>query len=395
MKKILIFLLLMASVSFADSTFLNVSTTSMPSSVQPGNAFTVELLIENWGTGSAQNVVVTPTIEGPFTIRPGSDGSKKFLELLGRRTLEAEFHFVADSDATTALYPIKFKYNYEASGGGNFYGEKEVKINVEGVPLLEILDLHLVPENIKPGNKGKVALTLKNIGTGQAKNIRVLWSSSLTTVKPLGGDVSYASLMEPGEELQLEQDIIIPSATTAGTYSLPVTISYEDETNDAQTALSRSATVLVSSDIELRPFLSSTDEPIAGKKGEVTETIANTGPSTAEYLYVSASSDTLELKPAEDYIGNLKSDDFDSISFEVSGEAGDHLIDLKLSYADQFNNAYEEDREVKVKILTAEESAAKNGEKNNTTAYIAGIAVLAVAYHFYRKKKRKKEHEKK
>lgn len=391
MKKILLFLILFASISFADATFLNMSTTSVPTSVQPGNAFSVEVQMDNWGTGAAKNLKVYPILEAPFTFRPGSDASKSYLELIGRRSLRSEFHFIAASDAVSANYPITFRYDYETETGARSFGERDVNINLEGSPMLELLAIRMVPDTAKPGNSAKLVLTVKNIGTGPAKNIRAQWSSGLTTVKPLGGDVSYASEIKPGGQISLEQSVIIPSSTTAGIYSLPITISYENEKNIAQTDLSRSATILVSSDIELKSFLSSSENIIADKKGAATITIANTGPSTAEYLYVQASGDGIKVKPAEDYIGNLKSDDFDSIEFEIVGPAGKHPIKLHLTYGDQFNNPYEEDREVQITILSAEE-AAKDGEKDTTMYYVGGVILLAMLY--YLSKKRKRHHEK-
>lgn len=384
MKKALLFILLLASFSFAEGTFLNMTTTSAPTSVQPGNAFSIEVQLENWGTGSAKNIKVYPVVEAPFFIRSG-DASAAFIELIGRRSLRAEFSFIAASDAKSALYPLKFKFDYETEQGARAFGDMDVSINVEGTPSLELLDVGLVPAAVKPGDTAKLVMTVKNIGTGAAKNIRAVWSSSLATVKPLGGDVSYAAELKPGNQLVLEKEIVVPSSTTAGTYSLPVTFSYDNEKNVAQTSLSRSANIMVSSDIKLKAYLSSTASIIAGKKGTATVTIANIGPSTAEYLFVTASSD-VEITPTEDYIGNLKSDDFDSIEFSVFGAAGQHPLKLYLTYNDQFNRQYSEDQEVMVSILTAEQ-AARDGEKNMTPYYLGGIVLLAIGYHFSKKKK--------
>jgi hypothetical protein len=135
-----------------------------------------------------------------------------------------------------------------------------------------------------------------------------------------------------------------------------------------------------------------------GQKGDVTLRISNIGMNNMQFL-------TMELKTSDDYevlssplvyIGEVESDDYESVTYTIYAGDTDNFgnlnLRLVLKYKDDYNNEYMIEEEVPVEIYTDEEAKryglAENG--GGIGWVIILLIIIAVAgYLFYRRCKKK------
>jgi len=106
------------------------------------------------------------------------------------------------------------------------------------------------------------------------------------------------------------------------------------------------------------------------------------------------SSDYKILSSNKEYIGDLDSDDFQSVDFKIKINPKKMVsLKFKISYMDALNKEYSEELEAQLKIL----SAAEIGKaKNNTSTIVIFLVIVIIAgYYFYKRYQRKRKKEEK
>jgi hypothetical protein len=130
--------------------------------------------------------------------------------------------------------------------------------------------------------------------------------------------------------------------------------------------------------------------------GDVTITFVNNNVADIKFL-------TVELQESEDYdivstsrmyIGDLDSDDFESVDFTLKllSEKDYIALPLKIQYKDALNNDYSESVSVDLRVRSAEEL----GKKSNNTWIIVviAVAILVVIYLIFKSFRKRKEYAK-
>jgi len=114
---------------------------------------------------------------------------------------------------------------------------------------------------------------------------------------------------------------------------------------------------------------------------------------------------TTELKPSPEYeiissdviyVGEVESDDFESVTYKIhaSDADDDNVLTLRLflKYKDDYNNEFTSEEEVKVQLFSDEE-AKKYGLVPRTsytgTVILLLIIIGGVVYYIYRRRKKK------
>ena len=101
------------------------------------------------------------------------------------------------------------------------------------------------------------------------------------------------------------------------------------------------------------------------------------------------------LSTAENYLGDIDSDDFETVEVTlfVTATGGSVKIPVEYSFLDEFNKVNSKSGLVDARVYSAEEIAAlqlgaATGGLNNILFGIAAIVVLYLAYrHFFKRKK--------
>ena len=150
--------------------------------------------------------------------------------------------------------------------------------------------------------------------------------------------------------------------------------------------------VIVKSVPKMFAYVEDTEIHSENSKGEVTIKFVNNDLADIHFLTVRLldGEDYEILSANTEYIGDLDSDDFESIDFQLSVNKteGKIILPLIIDYKDVLNNEFSEEREVVLILRSAEELGLA---KDNTNLYIGiGVVILMILYFLYRRHQRNK-----
>lgn len=376
-------LLLMASFSLAvDVPDVKLSVLSTPASATPGSSFAVQVQAVNNGAGIAKLVKLYPEITKPFSIKEGTNSELLVDELRYGRNLVTDFSFTVSPDALSDTYKIKIFAEYMDQNNNIGKVSQEVPITVAGTPLLELMGVAM-PEKIVPGDSAGVQITLRNIGTANARNVRAMFANLTDpSVKPSGNPVAYVENAPAGSEKVLQLSFAVDGKAHAKSYLLPIIIAYQDKDGN-DFSLLRLASVKVESQIALDAFSSNQEPLVAGAAGKVGVTVANVGQHDAEFLMF----EVLDagIYPKDTYIGTLDTNDYSTVDLKLTPVgSGEKQLRLRLTYRDQYNRESVLERNISYSVISAAEFA-KEQPKSIWTYAIPAILLLGTAYWIYRK----------
>ncbi len=379
----LAFFVLLASASFAvDVPDVKLSVLSTPASAAPGSSFTVQVQAVNDGVGIAKGIRIYPEAKSPFSTKHGTNSELLVDELRYGRNLVTDFSFAVAPDALSDTYKIKVFAEFMDQNNNIGKVSQEVSINVVGAPLLEVMGVAM-PEKIVPGDSAGVQITLRNIGTANARNVRAMFGNLTDpSVKPAGSPVAFIENAPAGSEKVLQLSFAIDGKAQAKSYLLPIIIAYQDK-DGKDYSLLRLASVKVESQIALDAFSSNQEPLVAGTTGKVGVTVANVGQHDAEFLML----EVLDagVYPKDTYIGTLDTNDYSTVDLKLTPSgSGEKQLRLRLTYRDQYNRGSVLERNISYSVISASEFA-KGQPKSIWTYALPAMLLLLIAWWIYRK----------
>jgi hypothetical protein len=376
MKKILLisialFLsLLVLPIVYAQTSYtsFSISSYTIPSTLEPGEQGNLVITINNVGTLHASNVKLrllsNPYVElenYAFDLQTIGEG-KSFQVVVPIKIL---------SSVKTRTLVISYELEYSEGGSTaskTIYGT--IGLTIERRPSLEILNISYDREII-PGSETKLSFIVKNVGKGEARDVTLNLTFTNLPFVPLGGTRIFLGDIEPMDSKKVEIGLIVNDNAEIKAYSLPLQFSYYTESGEEKTE-KETIGIKVSGEPE---FVVSIDKAdlYSDSIGKLAISIANRGVGTAKYLTVKLESD-LKITPAEYYIGNLESDDYETADFDVNlfgVKPGTYQIKIKLFY----NNPYNEEMNT-TKTL----SVAVKEKINISTIYLLAIVIALLFF---------------
>ena len=265
------------------------------------------------------------------------------------------------------------------------------------IQAITIKDVSSSPKEVMPGEIVTVSIEIENIFENSIKNINVKLNLEEVPFAPYqSSSEKFLDKLYDGDEEIFKFKLIVLPETKSGIYKIPVEISYgENGTKDELISL------IVNSKPELKTSLEDSVVLIKGKENEISIKIVNSGLGDAKFVFLKANdiSGIKFLTEREQYIGDIDSDDFDIIKYNVYIEMdASKIISLPiiLKYKDSTNKEYTETSIITLKTYSLKE-AQELGlmEKPNYTLYlIIGLLIIGyITYRFLRKRKLKKKRE--
>jgi len=255
---------------------------------------------------------------------------------------------------------------------------------------LTIRSVETIPSEVVPGDDFKVEVGIKNNLDLDIKNVGVSLNLEGIPFAPKISSEEYKGEIEEGD---IEKFVFILLATgdaEAGTYKIPVSVNYE--VNDESKVRNFMISVVMNA---LPDFILNSESLLMkNQKNELEIMITNKGLAKAKFLEVKIAEAGYDILSQDNvYIGNLDSDDFDSVKFEIfTKDAGLIIIPVTLTYRDATNKIYSESEVLQIKAYSRDEAIALGLiQKNNTLFYFIVIVFLIVVWVVYRRiKKRRK-----
>jgi len=284
------------------------------------------------------------------------------------------------------------------------------------VSAVTIRDVDSTPDEVAPGEVFDISIEIENTHSFYIENINVkLMLTKTETTNPLnpletvteGEDVPFAPYQSSSEKFldELESDkkedfkfklIVLPDANS-GIYKIPVEITYEDE-DGKEYSKDELISVIVNSAPELKVSLEDSVVLIKEKENTFSVKLVNSGLADVKFVYMNLRevSGLRYVSEKEQYIGDVDSDDFDSVEFTVyieEGASNSIRLPLTLKFRDATNKEFTQFKSVVLKVYTLEEARELGLVAKPSYKYqiIAGIIVIFyIGYRINKKRKMKK-----
>jgi hypothetical protein len=361
----------------------------IPYPAQPGEEVTLLIKTTNHGDEPAKNIIWYLDVQEPFELKETEKATHTLPELRCGETANTEYYLTVDPDARSGEYTLDLNITYSGEFDRRVLTTKskvELTIRVMGHPDLVLLDADI--PRVDPKSEFVANFSIKNVGTGPAKNVKVYFKNQTSILPKMS--IYYIDTIAPGATALIESGFFVDT-TTPSQHPLPIAIHYENETHGTQPAQEYSVLVPVSSGNTLFVYLDSQDKLTEGTVGEITIGIANRGLARAKHVVLTISDgDQFKLIDTDTrYIGDIESDDYDTVDFKILPESSDYVnITVDLSYADDYGNAYNMTPELPIKVYTSGEMKAIAPAGGGYTGIIIVALVLLLVYVFRKRIKR-------
>jgi hypothetical protein len=247
--------------------------------------------------------------------------------------------------------------------------------------------------SLYPGEEGRISIELKNNNNFDAEFVSL--SLNLEKIPFITVGSSEKSIDELDEE---DKDKIVfnikPSTSiTPGDYEIPYILKYTNSDTNVVFTKTGSFGIKINAKTEL-DFSVVPNNNILNQKGKITLKIINKGLGEVKFVSVQIFPQGYELFSSDTvYVGNIASDDSDSVSFDVFFKTLSPLIYAKINYKDLDNKDQIKTINIPVNVYT-QEKAIELGliKKSNNVFYLGIVLFLLVLWFVYRKiKKRNKK----
>ncbi|MBT3721604.1 hypothetical protein HN789_07725 [archaeon] len=426
MKKIMLlsFLIMMITLSAAiaaEIPAINISLMNQdPDPAGPGEYVELRFSIQNTNGGSVAEDFQVELIPGyPFAIDKGESTLKSLGDLPalgpGNNVFVVKFKVRVEDDAIQGNVPVKVRYKHKTIS----WVSTEYDVQVQTLDSnLAIVSVVSDPDKIKPGDEAVVKIKVKNMADSTLRDVTlkldltysdIIDSLSATTASdkiaafdslpfaPIGSATEQKiSSLGAGKEYEFEYNLIAFSDAESRIYKIPIELSYYDEL-ETQYVKEDVIGLVVGTKPDLSVIVDESELYVGNKMGTVTIRFINKGFSDVKFLDVILDeTEEFEILSAEEvYVGNVDSDDYETVDFELyltngaTKEEKTIVLPLNVEYRDTNNNLYEEKLELEMKVLSAEKLGIKTS--SNGTVMLLLIIVIIVGVVLYRRSRNNKK----
>jgi hypothetical protein len=386
----------------SESAILRISMMSqIPDPVSPGGYAELRFRVDNVG-GRSEDYVYMIETEYPFSL---DDESQRNLSV---GSLEG---YSASGSGAILYWKLRIDENV-VEGTQNrvriSYFPRDnpsAKTTTEPFPvrirsaagLVTVSSLILEPVETAPGNAFLLTMNIDNMASSPIENVRITLDASNTPFTPVSStnqkivsrisgrgqsNVSFSFFVNPDAELKV--------------HAVPLTLEYTDAVGEANT-LSFIIGIPVNAVPSFIINLEDSAVYMANQQGRVVISISNTGKSPMNFAVLELlESDYYEIiGPHRTYLGNLRSDDFETGQFRIfSSRNSKDRIDLnaKITYRDDFGRTYEEYVTISNRIYDvgrARELGLVPSPNYAGTIFML-LIIAGIAFFFFRRSKKSK-----
>ena len=340
-----------------------VAESITPYPVEPGLDFTVQLRVYNDGGEKAENVSIDFLKNDAFFLTGKDDDFNKPFSLCSVCSKDNIYYFTVLPDVKSGEYPLIFKIKE-----GNVIYEEKVFVRVIGEPDI-IFDAYLLNDTVAPDESFDVELTIKNVGTGIARNVKIVPQTQGFVME--NANLVFINEIKPETTIKEKVHFMVSDSNYPGPQKIVFGITYKDEKSNSY-SLEQSLGVKLLNKVKLDIAAVTVDPQIImeGERAIVTVRVENLGEGKAENVQVFLQNDGFEGQNKA-YIGKLDEDeDAPAVFALIPSKSGKHDFTVKVTY---------EDDEGKHELIDVLELLVL--EKNNFwTKILIAIGVIIVGF---------------
>jgi len=266
--------------------------------------------------------------------------------------------------------------------------ERERRINFGHVMIID--EIKMQPEYIAPGENGTIKVTIRNNANFELTDVRMQLSlpeeiKFLNSVSKKKIGKIYAN-----EVNVFTFNVISTPNADEGMYNATLTVDYLNHIGSERQDSDEFGILVIKAEPKIFAKIDSSEIYKGNNIGEVSITFVNNNLANLKFLTVELldSEDYKILSANKEYVGDLDSDDFESVDFKLKVDNKEVIpLYLRLTYMDALNKEYSEEISLDLNILTAKEM----GISSSSAPIVVIVIIFGVAiYYFYKRRKKKK-----
>ncbi|GEM_PF-1110719 len=302
-----------------------------PQPAEPGGDVTLKIRVTNEGVEKIEDFSVKIDVKYPFYLKSESKNFENKRTLSVGSYVDNIYYLTVDPNAISGIYPIEFDiYVNDVVLNPS---DSNIYVQVVGKPDLTIKAD--VIDNIAPGDTFPLKISVNNIGTGVAKNVKVISESESILI--LGSNIELIDQIMPAETSQVESSFIAKNDLDPDAHQFPITLRYIDELGANHTSTYNiGINILNRADIGIQSIKVNPTRITPLDEVHIAGIIENTGNGAAEQVVVELEN---EDKSYKSFIGQLRSDDDSPFYFDIDpGSAGKKDLNITIHYTDDFGS---------------------------------------------------------
>jgi hypothetical protein len=270
-----------------------------------------------------------------------------------------------------------------------------------GIGELEVESTKYDPYPAQPGNEVTIWVNINNQGSSAVSDVYFKFVPYYPfKLNPGETGIGKTGTIHAGQDQLFYYTLRVDEFAKEGTYNIDVVLCLDASCTSWARTFEVPMSVRTGGAPRVEVGLEETDIFHAGKLGVFTLNIVNRGDLDTKFLTVEVmDSDNYEIiGPAEKYIGELESDDFETAEYQIfiedfigKKESEKLEVSIKTEYSDENDKEYQDFENIILKVYSSKDLKRMH-LAGGSSAYIWIILIIAggAGYWFYRRYKKKK-----
>tara|TARA_Y100000310_G_scaffold69026_1_gene64376 strand:+ start:4779 stop:5693 length:915 start_codon:yes stop_codon:yes gene_type:complete len=271
-------------------------------------------------------------------------------------------------------------------------GTQEYINRLEFGHVVVIKNISTEPGTLIPGEGSVLKMVIENTGAKFINDIVITFNSTDEIVLINDYSRRKISRLESGESKEITFDIIVLPNIGEGVYKPGIVLDYVNHIGEERQDVGEIGLAVKGAPV-IFAKVDSTEIHSKNKIGEVSIMFVNNDVADMKFLTVELlkSKDYKIINSGKEYVGDLDSDDFESVDFRISLKSRKDKIPLplKITYTDALNNKKSENIETILTVFSAKELGIKSSGSSRVIVII--VILCGVGYYFYKRYKKKKK----
>lgn len=340
-----------------DGARLDVTLISQePDPAEPGEIMDVRFKVENIGGSAAEDILFEFVEEYPFSVYSGKV-QQEIGSLQGQQKAEEGiivlYKIKVDEAAVEKTYYVDIRYQSADDRGWTTIKDFPLRLRTRDL-VVSVESIESEPELVAPGNEFDLSVTVRNNADSIIRDVTAKLDLSDDSIpfapsNSISEKQIYQINSKTGKILKFNL-IALPDAD-GGVYKVPINISYTDGTG---TSYSKNdiISLKISSTPDLLVTIDSSEITEKMKSGIVVFRIVNKGLTDIKLVTTELESgDYYTITEPSVYVGNIDSDDYETVDYEVIIKGYEKMVELplKLEYRDATNKMHKQTVELELK----------------------------------------------
>lgn len=363
--------------------------TQSPNPARPGQIVEVDLGIQNLGSTTLTDFEIELLDSHPFSVLQSQDNLKTYGSIPGKyngeQTIIARWNVKVAENAIEGNNDLKVRYRW---GNRESWVYQDIDVLVRtGDVALTISSITTQPEQVAPGQPFQLNILVENPAGNPLHDLKFNLKLTAPLVTISSTNEKYVQQINADSSHTVTFDMITRGDADDTVYSIPMVVDWKDvEGNDYQKNLTFG--LIVGGTPDLIANIEESEVISRGDKGEVSISISNLGVEEVKFvtIYLEDTEDYQVISSKQVYLGNIDSDDFENVNYDIYVRKGKDSIPLKgtMVFQDTLNNQFTKNLSLALPLYSRSEAASLGlVQGGNPVVTYIGFVILVFIVAFW------------